>query len=533
MQGTVSDSPVLIVGAGPTGLVLGIELARRGVPFHLIDRLEEPLGWDRAIFIKSRSLEVLAGLGLADAFLQRGRPVHGIDLYSEAAKVADFRFAGLDTPFPYILSIPENETEGILNARLEQLGGSVERGVEFIGLEQSDSGVRVRLRSHDAGERELDASWVVGTDGFHSPVREAVDDAFDGRDYRRLWGVMDAGISGWRHPREITCVQLQPPIVIPFPLGDDLWRIYFRADSDNPDVVFALGERLAAVSPGARLQSPDAPRFFHAHSRVARRYRTGRVLIAGDAAHVSNPIEGHGMNVGIQDAHNLGWKLALAVSGKAAPALVDSYEAERRPIAQAIVDSGDAAEARTLDSASDARQELIAFLSTAEGREFAALAESELGFGYDQSPIVTEFGAAPAPSGRGTKIGHRVGDVAGLVGQHETLRLHELIAVPDHTLLWMLGEAATAKVEQALSHLKAATERRPGLRAHVVVRTAPASGLFPNGLLCDPDGGLHDRLAADGASMCLIRPDGHLGFRCQPPSFDTLDTYLHRVFAEE
>jgi len=119
------------------------------------------------------------------------------------------------------------------------------------------------------------------------------------------------------------------------------------------------------------------------------------------------------------------------------------------------------------------------------------------------------------------------------VGQHGTLRLHELIAVPDHTLLWMLGEAATAKVEQALSHLKAATERRPGLRAHVVVRTAPASGLFPNGLLCDPDGGLHDRLAADGASMCLIRPDGHLGFRCQPPSFDTLDTYLHRVFAEE
>jgi 2-polyprenyl-6-methoxyphenol hydroxylase-like FAD-dependent oxidoreductase len=529
---TVSGNPVIIVGAGPTGLVLAIELARRGVPFHLIDRLEQPLGWDRAIFIKSRSLEVFAGLGLADRFLRRGRPVHGIDLYSEAEKVANFRFAGLDTPFPYILSIPENETEDILNEQLVHLGGDVERGVEFLGLEQSESGVRVRVRSQAAGERVLEASWVVGTDGLHSPVREAIDDSFDGRDYRRLWGVVDAAISGWRHPREITCVQLEPPIVIPFPLGDDRWRIYFRADTDNPDVLVALGDRLAVVSPGARLLHPDEPRFFHAHSRVARRFRTGRVVIAGDAAHVSNPIEGHGMNLGIQDAYNLGWKLALAVSGKAAPGLMDSYEAERRPVAQAIIDSGDVAEARALNSASDARRELVAFLSTAEGRNFAALAESEIQFGYDQSPIVTEFGVKPGSSGHGTRIGYRVGDVTGLVGRQRTLPLHELIAVPEHTLLLMLGGAAPPVVEEALARINAAAAGPPRLRAHVVVRTAPTPERIPDGVLCDPNGDLHDRLAADGPTMCLIRPDGHLGFRCQPPSFDTLDAYLRRLFAD-
>ena len=226
----VPEGAVLIVGAGPTGLVLGIELARRGLPFYLIDRLKEPLGWDRAIFIKSRSLEVLAALGLADAFLKHGQFVHGVDLYSEAAKVAGYRFGSLDTPYPYILSIPEDETEQILSERLAQLGGHVERGVEFIGLEQSGSGVRVRLRSEGAGERLFEASWVVGTDGIHSQVRAAVDDPFDGHDYGRLWGVVDAHIPGWQHPREIACVQLQPPVVVPFPLGEDRWRIYFRAE---------------------------------------------------------------------------------------------------------------------------------------------------------------------------------------------------------------------------------------------------------------------------------------------------------------
>ena len=191
---------VLIVGAGPTGLVLGIELARRGVPFQLIDRLTEPRGWDRAIVIKSRTLEVFAGLGIDDTFLQHGRMVRGIDVYSEAERVAGYRFDHLDTPYPYILSIPENETERLLNERLEQLGGKVERGVEFLGLEQTETGVRARLRSAGSGERVMDVGWVVGTDGLNSPVRDAMNDSFDGKEYEVLWGVVDGHISGWRHP---------------------------------------------------------------------------------------------------------------------------------------------------------------------------------------------------------------------------------------------------------------------------------------------------------------------------------------------
>ena len=521
---------VLIVGAGPTGLVLGIELARRGVPFQLIDRLTEPRGWDRAIFIKSRTLEVFAGLGMDDAFLQRGQVVQGIDVYSEAERVAGYRFDHLDTPYPYILSIPENETERLLIERLEQLGGRVERGVEFLGLEQTETRIRARLRSAGAGERVMAVGWVVGTDGLNSPVRDAINDSFDGKEYEMLWGVVDGHISGWRHPRDITCAQLSPPVVIPFPLGEDRWRIYFRPDPGKSDVLQDVGDRLMAMSPGAELGDIDEPRFFHAHSRVARRFRAGRVIIAGDAAHASNPIEGHGMNIGIQDAYNLGWKLALAVNGKATEALMHSYEAERRPVAQAIVRSGDEAEVTVSRSGYEARQKAVDFLSTPEGQDFAALAESELHFGYDYSPIVAEIGAGPALLASRTKIGYRVGEAAGLVGRNGAVRLRDLISGPDHTLFLMVGDEVLLPGAKSLSLLRAALGRLSGEpRGFVVTKSATAPDPFPDDVLWDPDGNLHDRLAAPGATLCIVRPDGHLGFRCHPPAFDVLDAHLQQI----
>jgi 2-polyprenyl-6-methoxyphenol hydroxylase-like FAD-dependent oxidoreductase len=218
-------SPVLIVGAGPTGLVLAIELARRGVPFHLVDRHPQPLAWDRATVVKSRTLEVLAGMGLADAFTQRGCIIRGVHLFVGAARVASVAFGGLDSPFPFLLGIPEHETERLLTERLEQLGGRVERGVEFVGLEQGERSVRVRLRALDHSERTLDASWVFGADGVHSGVRDAIGDQFDGHDNPTQWGVVDAHLSGWDHPGDHAALQIEPPLVNPIPQADGRWRI--------------------------------------------------------------------------------------------------------------------------------------------------------------------------------------------------------------------------------------------------------------------------------------------------------------------
>jgi 2-polyprenyl-6-methoxyphenol hydroxylase-like FAD-dependent oxidoreductase len=524
------EYPVLVVGAGPTGLVLAIELARRGVPFHLIDRHPQPLRWDRATVMKSRSLEVLADMGLADTFVQRGRIIRGVNLFSGETKVASFRFEGLDSPFPFMLGIPEHETERILTERLEQLGGQVERGVEFAGLELGGRSVRARLRSLHQSERTLEASWVVGTDGVHSAVREVIGDQFDGHDNPTPWGVVDAHLSGWRHPSDLAAVQLEPPLLNPIPLADGRWRIYFRPDPNEDDLLATVGARLAATSPGVALQDPDEPQLFYTHSRVARRYRIGRVLLAGDAAHACSPIEAHGMNTGIQDACNLGWKLALVVARTAPESLLDSYQAERRPIAQAVARSGDEAEARVAQEDPTERQALIQFLATSEGRGAAAVAESEIAFGYDRSPIVDEI-VADAETARGTQVGFRVGDAALLVGRNRTCRLHELVGVPGHTLLLMLGEAEPAAVDDGLALASAAAERyRPHVQAYVVTRNAVASEGGPDMLLRDPTGSLHERLGADRPSLCLVRPDGHLGLRAAPPSLEALGRHLGRIF---
>lgn len=523
----MSECPVLIVGAGPTGLVLAIELARRGVPCHLIDRRPTPLGRDRAIVIKSRSLEVLAGMGLVERFIQAGRAIRAIDLFAGGTPVASVGLDGLDSPFPFDLCLPEEETERLLTDELERLGGRIERGVEFSGLEQAERSVQARLRTLQDGERVLEASWVVGTDGLHSAVRETIGDDFEGHDYPTLWGVADAHLAGWSRPTDHATVQIEPPVVIAFPLHDGRWRFTFQPDPTRDDVLRTIGARLAAIEPGVALQDPDQPQLFHTHARVARRYRVGRVLLAGDAAHASTPFEGHGMNTGMQDSYNLGWKLALVASGAAPETLLESYEAERRPIAQAIVSSGDDAEARAAQRDPAARHALVQFLANAEGRRIAAVAEAEISFGYQQSPIVDEV--APA-AGSGTPIGFRVGDAAALETKARTCCLYELFGPHGHILLLLLGEADAAAIDQAVTLASAAVRpHAPHVRAYVVTRNRRTAN-SPDELLCDPTGALHERLGASGPSLCLVRPDGHLGFRAVPPSLEACQAHLRRIF---
>lgn len=486
--------------------------------------------WSAAVFIKPRSLEILHGLDLIDEFLERGQIVDGVDVYLGARPVGSYRFRDLDTPFPYILSIPEEQTIDILSRKLTALSGQVERGVEFFEIDQTGEAVVARLKS-DAGTYTIKPQWVVGTDGYHSAVRHAVDDRFEGRDYSELWGVVDSKIENWRHPRNITCAQLRPPNVIAFPNGKDGWRIYFRPATPSDETLEIVNRGLALVSPGAKPSELGEPQFFRSHSRLARQYRRGRVFLAGDAAHGSNPIEGHGMNVGIQDAFNLGWKLALLVEGPGSNELIESYEAERRPVGRSIVRSGDEAYARIDPGANELRQGLVDFLSTPEGRSCAASAESEIDFAYVKSPLIEEIGTQHEALRR-TAIGARVGDVADLVVGARTISLYDLVYGLTPIILVLGMDDSPESVDAARALLKRLTQHlgSTSVNGFVVSRRSAGELGATEYLLLDPTGLLHERLGQEGPSLCMVRPDGHLGFRSSPPSLDALKAYLARIY---
>ena len=520
--------PILIVGAGPTGLVLAIELARRGVPHVLIDQCPEPLLWDRAAVIKTRTLEIFAALGLSSEFLGRGTAIRGTDFYCAGSRRASFRFQVLDTPFPLMLGLSEGVTEQILTRELERLGGGVKRGVEFVDLEADDQALQVRVRENGV-ERILEPSWLVGADGLHSKVRDAAGIEFPGHDYEQQWGVADVRFGHWPHEADLAAVMFDP-LLIPIPIGGDIWRTYFRANPAADTHRTHIAHCLERLAPGVTLASSDEPQLFHTHSRLATRFRSGRVLLAGDAAHACSPIEGHGMNGGIHDAFNLGWKLALVATGKAPDALLDSYEVERRAIAKIVCDSGDDAEANAAKGDPAAIDAAAQNLATAEGQYKAAFGESELGLGYDSSPILGPIGSEPLSQSM-TAIGYRVGD-APLTGPGGATRLHELIAHTGHTMLLTIGEGDRAKSDELLKMARQVTAPLGSdVKAFVVTRNA-AAGESAADLLIDTSGAAHARLGgAESPSLCVIRPDGHLGLRLTPPALPAVKGYFSRIFA--
>lgn len=521
--------PVLIVGAGAAGMMLAIELARRGVDFRLIDKAAEPVAWSQAIFIKPRTLEILIGLGLKDAFYSRGQIVDGVKIFADAEEKAAFRLTEIDSPCPHVLSLPESETIRILTDLLEELGGRVERGIECVGIEQDEEQVRVSLRTVDGAPASVEARWLVAADGYRSVVREAVGDPFEGADYSELWGVFDTHLAGWQGARDTVYAQMRDPIAIPFPLGEDRWRVYFRTGTAEGDVLGRVTERLGVLSPGVRLLDPEEPAFFHSHSRLARRFRIGRVLLVGDAAHASNPIEGHGMNAGIHDAFNLGWKLAAVVSGHADETLIDTYEAERRSVDEEIVESGKQAYARMAPSGENLLESMFAFLATEEGRRSAALADSEIAYAYPQSPIVEV--KCEQENGPTVAAGARVSDVQGLGSGDKPVGLLDLISHIDPTVLLFAADASADDLEELarIVPLARSSVRQP-LNVWIAVKDDTGYPALNNLLLVDPDGRLHDYFGADRPAICVIRPDGHLGFWHDEPSAAALTGHLKKIY---
>ena len=336
-----ASTDVLIAGAGPTGLVLANILARERIPFLLVDKLAESGNTSRACVVHARTLEVLEELGVTERLRAAGHVVPVFSVRDHDHVLATVRFDQLPTRYPYTLMIPQSVTEAVLLRRLREAGSEVHRPYAVTGLRQDADGVTVDVSAEGRAPLTVRARYVVGADGMHSVVRERAGIGFAGDAYQQSFVLADVRMS-WPLPEDEVSLFFSPQgfmVVAPLPGGR--YRIVAPVDEapEHPsvaDVQRVLDER-GPLSNAARVEEIGWGSRFHVHHRVAERYRAGRVLIAGDAAHVHSPAGGQGMNTGIQDAVALGHALADVIGARAGEEALNEYERRRRPVAEHVV----------------------------------------------------------------------------------------------------------------------------------------------------------------------------------------------------
>ncbi len=343
---------VLIVGAGPTGLMLANQLGRRGIRATIIDRHSGPAQQSRAMAVHARTLEIYDKLGIARQAVELGQPGNGANIWAQGRLRARVPFNDMGrtlSPFPYVLMLGQDDNERIMGDHLRNWGVAVQWNTELVALEQQPTHVETTIKDPDGTTRTFAAAYVAGCDGSRSAVRDMNGIGFPGAPYQHSFFVADTVATGPMVPNELNVFLWATGFHLYFPMrGVNRWRVIgilpadlqSKANLEFDDIVPALTQE-----GGSKLSFTSCLWLstYHIHHRCTERFRDRRCFLLGDAAHVHSPMGGQGMNTGLQDAYNLAWKLALVVTGRADDALLDTYEAERMPVAQRLLATTDRA----------------------------------------------------------------------------------------------------------------------------------------------------------------------------------------------
>jgi 2-polyprenyl-6-methoxyphenol hydroxylase-like FAD-dependent oxidoreductase len=345
----MAKTPVLIVGAGPTGLVLGIWLTRLGVPVRIVDRAAGPGTTSRALAVQARTLEFYRQAGFADAVIEGGVKIANLNFWVEGARKASLSLRGIGeglSPYSFALGYPQDAHETLLVAKLEEMGIEVERETELVDAAHDERGVRATLRRPDGSTEEIDAGYLTGCDGASSTVREKLGVGFPGGTYQGLFYVADIDAAGPAVDGELHIDIEDADFMLVFPLKDPghlrlVGPVHERSGREKEDLTF--DDVRGRVVDDLKLEIRRVAWFstYRVHHRVADRFSAGRVFLLGDAAHIHSPVGGQGMNTGIGDAVNLAWKLAAVLSGEARDDLLSTYEPERLAFARRLVATTD------------------------------------------------------------------------------------------------------------------------------------------------------------------------------------------------
>jgi 2-polyprenyl-6-methoxyphenol hydroxylase-like FAD-dependent oxidoreductase len=346
------DTDVLIVGAGPTGLMLANQLGRRGLRALIIDRHAGPALQTRALGVHARTLEIYAQLGIIGRALELGKPATGANIWARGRHTARVPIGETGrgvTAYPYVLILGQDDNERIMGERLRDWGAAVQWNTELTGLAQAPDHVVATLRQPDGSTRTIKAAWVAGCDGARSAVRELNGIGFPGAPYEHVFFVADTVAAGNMVPDELNVYLWRKRFHLFFPMrGHDHWRIVGILPDElagRKDLVFEDVLPTLHSEAGTGISVTHCTWFstYRIHHRAAARFRDRRCFLLGDAAHIHSPVGAQGMNTGLQDAYNLAWKLALVVGKRAEARLLDSYEEERLPVARRLLETTDRA----------------------------------------------------------------------------------------------------------------------------------------------------------------------------------------------
>ena len=531
-----SKPAVLIVGAGPTGLMMACQLALRGIPFRIIDRRTGPTKLSKALVVQARTLEIFEQMGISAAALTQGQTATGINFIMAGRSVQHINLEGIGqdkSPFPFMHILEQSKTERLLLQFLAQYQLKVEWNTELLRLEQDEDQVTATLRYKDTAEEEVTVAWLVGADGSQSKVRQELYIDFMGGSYEQTLLVADTEIDWKFNHQEVFLCLSEKTLAAFFPMhGERRYRLvsflppHIERET-KPD--FAVIARSLEKDLGLNLKFRNTSWYstYRLHHRYARQFNKGRCFLAGDAAHVHSPAGGQGMNTGIQDAYNLAWKLALVIQDAVEPDLLQTYQDERLLIAKNLVSSTDKVFSFMVSSNPFVRflrlNTLPLLLKKVAGyngvRNTIFKRVSQIGIRYQKSRLsITAAGEGHFPE-QAPRPGDRVPYLSVFSTDHQQkMSLYSLLQYPYFTLLIFKSTFGPDRAEQLREDIESQLENYlPGLIQTQII--------YPH----DENHALYEQFGINEDAFYLIRPDNYIAFRAQPANTASLMQYLTNV----